>query len=160
MSDPVYTDTLRAEFQTFLLIHKLRQENGVEPKLKLNPSLTKAARLHSEDMAENIGNLSHTSSDGVTQSYDRVKNIIRTEDDPNFTGRTGENIGRGSYSSPSGIFQAISRVHTNIFMPEPDGVCNHRTTILSTCLPFSEVGIGVYLKNNFVYFTQDFISRN
>lgn len=159
LDDPVYTDTLRAEFQTFLLLDKLRRENGVTAKLKLNPSLTKTARAHSQDMAENIGNLSHTSSDGVTQSYDRIKVLIKAEDDANFMGRTGENVGRSTYSSAAGIFKAITNVHNNIFMPEPDGVCNHRTTILSTCLPFTEVGIGVYLKGSYVYFTEDFISR-
>lgn len=157
MGDLVYTDTIKAEFATFLYLQKLREQNGVTAKLKLNPYLTKTARLHSEDMAEVINDMSHASSDGVTQSYDRIKAEIRAYDDVNFDGRTGENVGR-SYSSTA--FGAVKNVHDNIFMPEPDVGCNHRTTILSTCLPFTEVGIGVYVKSDGqVYFTEDFISR-
>lgn len=159
MGDPSYTDWIEAEFKTYLLLHKLRRENGVMEKLKLNPNLTKVARLHSEDMAENIGDMSHASSDGVTQSFDRIKAIIKEKEDPNFSGRTGENVGRHSVWSGYPLINAIKAVHDNIFMPEPDNVCNHRTTILSQCLPYTEVGIGVHVKDDKLYFTQDFITR-
>lgn len=160
MDDPVYNDLIKTEFATFIYLHKLREQNGVTAKLKLNVHLTKTARLHSEDMAENIGGLSHGSSDNVTQSYDRIKAEIRDNDDPNFDGRTGENVGGGSKMWGGTAFTNVKYVHDNIFMPEPDGECNHRTTILSTCLPFTEVGIGVYqTAAGNVYFTQDFISR-
>ncbi len=149
MDDPAYNDLIKAEFQTFLLLHKLREKNGVTERLTLNPILTQTARLHAKDMAEVIGDMSHESSEG-RQSYDRIK--AELPDD--FPGRTGENLGRGMGQS----FQAISNVHYNIFMPESDDWCNHRTTLLSTCLPFTEVGIGVYSKDGFTYFVEDFIS--
>lgn len=161
MDDPVYTDAIKTEFATFHYLHKLREANGVTSKLTLNPHLTKTARLHSEDMAENIGELSHASSDNVTQSYDRIKAEIRKNDDANFDGRTGENVGGGSKMWGGTAFSNVKYVHDNIFMPEPNEGCNHRTTILSTCLPFTEVGIGVYVKSTGeVFFTQDFISRS
>ncbi|HLG25510.1 MAG TPA: S-layer homology domain-containing protein [Candidatus Gracilibacteria bacterium] len=154
MNDPAYSDLIKAEFQTFLLINKLRSENGVTAGLILNPYLTKVAREHSKDMAEVIGDMSHEGSDG-RQSYDRIR-----ESGLEFDGRTGENVGRGTIGTYRSMYQAILDVHNNVFMIEPDGTCNHRTTILSTCLPFSEVGIGVYVKNSTLYFTEDFISRN
>lgn len=161
MGDPVYTDQIKTEFATFHYLHELRKANGVTAKLKLNPLLTKTARLHSEDMAENIGGLSHASSDNVTQSYDRIKAEIRKNDDPNFEGRTGENVGGGSKIWGGTAFSNVKYVHDNIFMPEPEEGCNHRTTILSSCLPFTEVGIGVYVKDTGeVFFTEDFISRD
>lgn len=159
MDDPVYTDEIKTEFATLHYMNQLRAENGVSTKLVLNPSLTKTARLHSQDMAENIGELSHASSDGVTQSYDRIKAEIR-KDNPDFEGRTGENIGGGSKKWGGTAFNNVKYVHDNIFMPEPDGAPNHRTSILSSCLPFSETGIGVYVKSTGeVFFTVDFISR-
>lgn len=157
--DGAYNEWIKAEFQNYVYLHELRKQNGVTGRLKLNRGLTKTARLHAEDMAENIGEMSHGSSDGITQSYDRIKAEIRANDDPDFNGRTGENLGRGWTGAGRSIFKAIKDVHTNVFMPEPDGVCNHRTTILSTCLPFTEVGIGVYVKDGTIYFVQDYISR-
>lgn len=151
MDDLKYTDWIRAEFQTFLLLHKLREENGVTEKLVLDPRLTKAARAHAQDMAEVIGDMSHQSSDG-RQSWDRIRAEI--PDAP----RTGENVGKGWFASGGDIFQGIKNVHDTIFMPEPDGECNHRTTILSTCLPFTTVGIGVYVQDNIAYFVEDFIT--
>ncbi|MFC1616527.1 S-layer homology domain-containing protein, partial [Patescibacteria group bacterium] len=154
MDDPIYTDQIRAEFATFQLLNRLREGNGVSSKLKLNPLLTKVAREHSQDMAENIGSLSHNSSDG-TLSHDRIR-----ESGVGLNTGTGENIGMGTFSDYRSIFEAIDDVHYNIFMIEPDGECNHRTTILSTCLPFTDVGIGVYVKDGVVYFTEDFIFFN
>lgn len=151
MNDPEYNDWIRAEFQNFLLLHQLREENGVTARLKLNPILTRVAREHSRDMAENLGKLDHFGSDGRA-SYERM-------DDAGIPSvvRNGENIGR-STASGRAIIDAIKQVHANIFMPEPDEGCNHRTTLLSKCLPFTEVGIGVYVKDGYVYFTNDFIT--
>jgi len=151
MDDPEYNDWIKAEFQNFLLLHQLRRENGVTTKLKLNPILTKVAREHSKDMAENLGKLDHFGSDGRA-SYERM-------DDAGIpvAVRNGENIGRGIVTGKT-IFDAIKQVHLNIFMPEPDEGCNHRTTLLSTCLPFTEVGVGVYVKDGYGYFTNDFIT--
>lgn len=151
MNDPEYNDWIRAEFQNYLLLHELRRENGVYEILKLNHILTRVAREHSRDMAENLGKLDHFGSDGRA-SYERM-------DDAGIPSvvRNGENIGR-STASGRAIIDAIKQVHTNIFMPEPDEGCNHRTTLLSKCLPFTEVGVGVYVKDGYVYFTNDFIT--
>lgn len=151
MNDAEYNDWIKAEFQNYLLLDQIRRENGVFEKLKLNPILTKVAREHSRDMAENLGKLDHFGSDGRA-SYERM-------DDAGISPlvRNGENIGRSTISGRA-IIDGIKWVHTNIFMPEPDEGCNHRTTLLSKCLPFAEVGIGVYVKDGFVYFTNDFIT--
>ncbi len=152
MDDAVYSDTIRAEFQTWMLLNKLRQQNGVSGNLELNPLLTKSARVHARDMAEKLGQLSHTGSDG-SNSWDRIRAAGFA-----YTGRSGENIGRGITSASRSIYKAILDVHNNIFMPEPDGVCNHRTTILSTCLDFKQVGVGVYVKDGYMYFAEDFVT--
>ncbi len=152
IGDKKYTEELGAEFQTLFLMNKFRAENGGLKPLKFNPLLIKVAREHSKDMALVIGDMSHDGSDG-SQASER----IRAAGVPGNLG-TGENVGRGVTSSARSIFKAVSDVHYNIFMPEPDDECNHRTTILSKCLPFSEVGVGVYVKDNLMYFTEDFIS--
>ncbi len=152
MDDPAYTDEIGAEFQTFLLLLRLREENNVSTPLKLNPALTRSAREHSEDMAENIGDMSHQGSDG-SESWDRMKKYI------DYPGRAGENVGKGAVSAYRTPYQAVKGVHDNIFMPEPHECHNHRTTILATCLAFTEVGIGVYVKDNKMYFTEDFITE-
>ncbi|MGE3279247.1 MAG: S-layer homology domain-containing protein [Candidatus Altimarinota bacterium] len=149
MNDPEYNDWIRAEFENYLLLHELRRENGIEGKFKLNPILTKVAREHSRDMAENLGELSHFGSDGRA-SYERMNDAGIPE-----RLRNAENVGRG-WISGRDIIDGIEQVHRNIFMPEPDEGCNHRTTLLSKCLPFTEVGIGVYVKDGYVYFTNDF----
>lgn len=150
--DPEYNDWIKAEFETFILLYRLRLANGVTQKLKLNPTLTGTARAHSQDMSEVIGDMSHSGSDGRL-SYERMEDAGIAE-----ILRTGENVGRGALWSGRSIFDAIEGVHTKVFMPEDPNVCNHRTTILSVCLPFTDVGIGVYVKDNLVYFTQDFIT--
>lgn len=158
IGDQKYTDLLRAEFENYLYLHVLRRQNGVYEKLKVNPVIWKTAREHAKDMGDNIKELSHTSSDNVTQSYDRIKNAIRAEDDPNFPGRTGENIGGGSVRANP--FDTVTYVHDQIFMPEDPNFCNHRTTLLSQCLPFTEVGIGIYrAAGGEIYFVNDFITR-
>lgn len=158
VGDRSYSSLLRAEFENYLYIHELRRKEGIFSKLKVNPNLWRVAREHAKDMGDNIGALSHTSSDGVTQSYDRIKNVIIAEEDPNFSGRTGENIGGGSVRANP--FDTVTYVHDVIFMPEDPNVCNHRTTLLSQCLPFTEIGVGIY-KNTAgqVYFVNDFITR-
>lgn len=146
-----YADEIGAEFATLLLLNRLRLENGVSEKLVLNPTVSRAAWEHSKDMAHHIGDLSHTGSDG-RESYDRIKSVM-----PEY-GRSGENIGRGTVNASRSLNQAIKDVHYDIFMAEPDECHNHKTTLLGRCLPFREVGIGVYVKDGWMYFTEDFIT--
>lgn len=150
--DSKYTPEIGTEFQTFFLLNKLRKENGNLAPLKFNPLLIKTAREHSKDMAEVIGDMSHDGSDGSLAS-DR----IRASGVEGNLG-TGENVGKGWISATRSVYKAILDVHNNIFMPEDPDECNHRTTILSKCLPFSEVGIGIWSKDNMTYFTEDFVS--
>ena len=45
-------------------------------------------------------------------------------------------------------------------MPEDPNLCNHRTTLLSQCLPFTEIGVGVYTSaEGQSFFVNDFITR-
>ncbi len=158
IGDDKYSDLLRAEFENYLYLHVLRRREGVNEKLKINPVLWRVAREHAKDMGDNIRELSHGSSDGITQSYDRIKDAIKSEDDPNFIGRTGENIGGGSVRANP--YDTVTYVHDQIFMPEDPTFCNHRTTLLSQCLPFTEVGIGIYrAAGGEIYFVNDFITR-
>lgn len=152
MNDPVWTDAIGGEFYTFLLLKRLRADNGVTTPLTLSANLTKSAREHSVDMGENIGDMSHEGSDG-SQSWDRIKRYT------DYPGRAGENVGKGIVSKYRSVYKAIFDVHYNIFMPEPHTCHNHRTTILATCLEFTEVGIGVYAKDGKMYFTEDFITN-
>lgn len=152
MDDPVYNDAIRAEFQTLLLVNKIRRDFGINEPLVLNRDLTRVAREHSRDMAEVIGNMSHQGSDG-SQSQDRIRAAIAGNIG------TGENVGMGTVSQFRSVYQAVEDIHVNVFLKEPDGECNHKTTILSRCLPFTEVGIGIYVKDGKMYFTQDFLMR-
>jgi len=151
MDDPVWTDEIGAEFGIFLLLRKLRADNGVTMDLRLRKELTMAARDHAKDMAENIGDMSHEGSDG-SMSWDRIQRYY------DYPGRAGENVGKGTISTYRSPYSAAKDVHYNIFMPEPDECHNHRTTILAKCLAFVEVGIGVATKNGMMYFAEDFIT--
>lgn len=149
MDESVWSETIGGEFYAYLLLLRLREENGVDTPLNLKKELTMAARDHAEDMAVNIGDMSHEGSDG-SQSWDRIRRYY------DYPGRAGENVGKGPVSQYRSVYKAISDVHMNIFMPEPHTCHNHRTTILATCLEFDEVGIGVYIKDGMMYFSEDF----
>lgn len=148
MDDPVYTDEIGAEFYTFLLLNKLREEYGVEDDLVLNPDLTRAARRHSIDMLNNSG-LSHGGSDG-SQPHERIADEISEN-----VG-SGENVGGGILGSRS-LIDVVDHVHYQIFLEEPDECHNHRTTIMSKCFKFTDVGIGVAADDEYMYFTEDFV---
>lgn len=140
-----------AEAQTLILINEIRAENGKQP-LKLNPFLNVIAREHSKDMAER-GELTHEGSDG-TEPFDRIKN----------SGATGfsagaENVGAGTVPQGGSIYEVIEAIHRDIYMKEADGVHNHKSNLLSSLIPFNEVGIGIYVKDGKVYFTSDFVVR-
>jgi len=140
------------EMDILKLINRLRAEDGKAP-LVLNPFLTKSAREHSKDMAENLNNLQHEGSNGSTAG-DRIKNSGAQN-----IHASAENIGSGTFNSDSrSVYDVVEDVHINIFMEEPETGFNHKTTLLSRSFPFTEVGIGVYVRDNTVYFTTDFIS--
>jgi len=149
MDDAMWTEEIGAEFGTFLLLLKLRKDNGVTTPLRLKKELTMAARDHAKDMAEVIGDMAHIGSDG-SQPHERVRKYY------DYPGRQGENVGKGPVNQYRSAYKAVSDVHYNIFMPEPHECHNHRTTILATCLNFIDVGIGVATKNGMAYFAEDF----
>ena len=127
------------------LIHRTnltRRENGLPP-LKFNPKLRTAARLHSQDMADNDF-FSHISSDGSTLA-DRIRRA-------GYTGwqLAGENIAAG-FTEPWALLYSWMQ-------------SDHRLNILSAY--FNEIGVGlVYDAGDtfgpyYYYWTQDFGMRN
>jgi len=106
-------EALDSEEQAFLqLLNTYRQQNGLQP-LNLSPTLTTAAELHSEDMADN-NYFSHTSLDGRT-FVDRVRDAGYTYDT-----WLGENIAAG-YVTAQEVFNGWknSPTHnTNMLRPQ------------------------------------------
>jgi len=104
---------LDSEEQAFLqLINTYRQQNGLQP-LNLSPSLTTAAELHSQDMADK-NYFSHTSLDGRT-FVQRMRNAGYTYDTS-----VGENIAAG-YSTAEGVFNGWKNSpphNANMLRPE------------------------------------------
>ncbi len=147
-------------------INKLRSENGIVP-LQYNEMLSTIGDIHAEDMAKNIGELSHQGSLGE-ESWIRIKEgkVIDLDTGsytfvpfPSGIDRSAENIGRRNIDFFSGdALQAIEDQH-NWFMDTPDTGVTHRTTMLSKSANFSEVGIGLYLDdNNDLWMVEKFIS--
>jgi len=149
-------------------INSTRADYGKAP-LVLNDELTAIAFAHSMDMSLNIGDMSHDGSLGE-QAHERIKQGKVPDFDnpgqfkylpyPEYIGWSGENVGRRYiYDFGGNVEAAISDQH-DWFMDEPDGEFNHRTTMLSSMAPFTEVGIGVYLdEDGVIWITEDFISR-
>jgi uncharacterized protein YkwD len=147
-------------------INEIRAEHGKQP-LVMNELLNDIALAHSKDMAFYIKEMSHAGSLGE-QSHDRIKQgkvpDIETHEYtylpfPDDIGWSGENVGR-RYITYFGndVERAIVDQH-EWFMDEPVDELNHRTTMLSTFLPFSEIGIGIYLDDSgIVWITEDYIS--
>jgi len=106
-------EALDSEEQAFLqLINTYRQQNGLQP-LNLSPTLTTAAELHSQDMADK-NYFSHTSLDGRTY-VQRIRGAGYTYDT-----WLGENIAAG-YSTAEAVFNGwkSSPPHnTNMLRPE------------------------------------------
>lgn len=157
------------QWQLFALDHinQLRAENGVAP-IKMNPLLNEVARIHSEDMARNIKAMSHDGSRGE-QAHERIKqgkvpnlvgegfNTLRV---PDKIGWSGENVGMRNIWNFGGSGEAAIKNQHEWFMDEPEDIPNHRTTMLSTLYPFSEVGIGLSLdEQGNLWITEDYISR-
>lgn len=80
---------------------------------------------------------------------------------PDGIGWSGENIGRRYISGFYNDVEAAIVDQHEWFLDEPtDEGHNHRTTMLSSLAPFSEIGIGIYLDDEgIVWITEDYISR-
>lgn len=156
------------EWRAFALedINRLRQANGKGP-LVMNLLLNRIATIHSKDMAIHAANLQHEGSLGET-SDDRIRygkvpdpsaTSFMTVPHPEPIGWSGENVGYTTLwnlgHSPTA---GIAHLHA-AFMDEPPDLPNHRTTMLSTLYPYSEVGIGPYVDaTGKLWLTEDFIS--
>jgi hypothetical protein len=157
------------QWQLFALDHlnQLRKDNGKAP-LRLNSYLSEVAYAHSKDMGLNIGKWAHEGSLGE-KAHERIKYgkipdpenkvLLSITPPPDIElWYSAENVGMRNIKWTGSVEKAI--ISQNVwFMDEPVDVPNHRTTILSTLYPFTEVGLGLYLddKGN-LWITQDFIS--
>lgn len=151
-------------------INQLRAENGNPGDLVMNSLLNDIAMTHSKDMSFNIKDMSHDGSLGETAT-ERIKEGKVPDHEnpgqfvylpfPDGIGWSGENVGRRYVSGFNGDVEAAIVHQHEWFMDEPmDQGHNHRTTMLSSLAPFSEVGIGIYLDDEgIVWITEDFISR-
>lgn len=149
----------------FESINRIRAQNG-KPPLVMNVLMNRIATIHSEDMALNLRTLQHQGSLGESPD-DRIRygkvpdvyqKILMTVPHPSSIGWTGENIGEITRVDPSKVDASIDKLHA-AFLNEPADQDNHRTTMLSTFHPFSEVGIGPYLDDQRVlWLTEDYIS--
>jgi len=161
---------LQAQWRTFALghINQIRAEYG-RPALVINDILNEIAMIHSKDMAMYIHDMSHDGSLGET-APERIKqgkvpdlatHTLTTVPYPDGVGWAGENVGRRYLSAFGGdVEQAIVHQH-EWFMDEPeDQGHNHRTTMLSSLAPFSEIGIGIYRDaDDVLWITEDYMSR-
>jgi uncharacterized protein YkwD len=123
--------------EVLALVNQHRLEAGCGP-LQLNPQLTTAAQLHSEDMGR-TGRVSHIGSNGSTFG-ERIK----------ATGyvysRAAENVAAGQSSA-----QSVMAAWMNS--------AGHRTNILNC--NYVHIGIGYYFSGTqpyYHYWTQDFAS--
>jgi len=148
-------------------INRIRQLNGKGP-LVLNPLLNRIATIHSRDMANFAKNLQHEGSLGET-SDDRIRDgkvpdpsgtAFMTVPHPENFEWSGENVGYTTLHNLKNIVtNGIAALH-EAFLDEPPDQPNHRTTMLSTLHPFSEIGIGPYVAaDGKLWLTEDFISR-
>jgi uncharacterized protein YkwD len=148
-------------------INRIRREHGKSP-LIMNDQLNEIAQRHSDDMSVYLKKMSHSGSLGE-QSDERIKegkvpnidtHTFEHIDYPLNIGWSGENVGmRDTDSFSQDVEAAIAAQHV-WFMDEPDGEYNHRTTMLSSMAPFTEIGIGLTLDSeNRIWITEDFISR-
>jgi uncharacterized protein YkwD len=148
-------------------INRIRRENGQDP-LVMNDQLNEIAQRHSDDMATYIKEMSHDGSLGE-KADERIKegkvpniqtHALETVATPLNIGWSGENVGmRDMDSYNKDVEQSIAAQH-EWFMDEPDNEFNHRTTMLSSMAPFTEIGIGLTLDSqNRIWITEDFISR-
>ncbi len=166
--DPLVHDELTA-WRNYALndINRIRREHGKSP-LIMNEHLNEIAQRHSDDMSVYIKEMSHDGSLGESADerikQGKVPNIqthtLETITVPLNIGWSGENVGMRDADSYGGdVEDAIAAQH-EWFMDEPDNEFNHRTTMLSSMAPFTEIGIGLTLDSqNRIWITEDFISR-
>jgi len=147
-------------------INRYRLQDGKGP-LVMNPLLNRIATIHSKDMALFAKELQHEGSLGETPD-ERIRDgkvpdpsgiAFMTVPHPEDFGWSGENVGYTTLwnlgNSPT---NGILRLH-ELFLDEPADQPNHRTTMLSTLYPYSEIGIGPYVDTSGVlWLTEDFIS--
>ncbi len=155
--------------QTYALknINEYRQKNGKSP-VTLNKTLSEIALIHSKDMALNLKKMSHDGSLGEA-AHERIKqgkvpdlktNILTQVSFPENIARSGENVGMRNIKNFKGSLEKAILSQHQYFMNEPNEGVTHRTTMLSKDIPFSEVGIGLWLdeKGN-LWITEDYISH-
>jgi uncharacterized protein YkwD len=132
------------ERQIFLLTNEARRKNGL-PSLDEDSELTTMAREKSDDMAKRHY-FSHTNPEGKTliDRYDQEKPAKI-----GLMGRLGENIHMGERNDYSDI-KTAARVIVDSWMISP----GHRRNILNPA--YTSLGVGVAIKGNECYATQDF----
>ncbi len=148
-------------------INDYRQKNGKAP-VTLNKILSNIALIHSQDMAVNLKKMSHDGSLGEA-AHERIKqgkvpdlkaNVFSQVPIPENIARSGENVGMRNIKNFKGSLEKAILSQHQYFMNEPETGVTHRTTMLSTDIPFSEVGIGLYLdEKGGLWITEDFISH-
>lgn len=133
---PPFKSGAEAEALTLERINRIRSAAGLQP-LRVNERLAEVARAYSRQMAEERF-FEHTSPSGSTLQT-RVNGAgLRWT-------RLGENIYK-SYNLPDPVSGALKG-----WINSP----GHKHNILNP--NFTETGIGVWVKDREVYFTQDFI---
>jgi len=160
-------EDLEAQWRNFALlnINQVRAEHQ-KPALIMSPQLNDIAMAHSKDMAHNLGEMSHEGSLNENAADRIKKGTVPNANGTSFInlpfpdniGWSGENVGKRTLSRFNGdVERAILDQHA-WFLDEPDDEYNHRTTMLSTLIPFTKVGIGIYEHEGVIWYTADFIS--
>ncbi|MCZ4125651.1 CAP domain-containing protein [Streptomyces sp. H39-S7] len=117
------------------LVNVERLKHGCR-RVAVNAKLTTAAQAHADDMAAR-GYYQHTTPDGTTPAARLSSAGYRWK-------RWGENIGKGS-RNPQTVMDAWMRS------------ASHRSNILNCA--FREIGVGVSMRSNGPWWTQDFAAR-
>ena len=148
-------------------INRLRAENGGAAPAVRNALLDRIATIHSMDMALNLKALAHEGSLGETP-HDRIRDgkvpdvmnhVFIVVPHPSDIGWSAENVGFTTRRNRQTVEEAIMRIH-GYYMDEPTDAANHRTTMLGTIQPYSEVGIGPYVDaDGTLWITEDYITK-
>ncbi len=166
LSDSGISNQLEA-WRAFALndLNAIRQQHG-KPPLVINKLLNDIAQIHSRDMGINIKDLQHEGFLGESPD-ERIRDgkvpdvenrVFITVPHPAPIEWSAENIGMITKVKTDEVEEAIQKMH-QLFLDEPVDEHNHRTTMLSTFQPYSEVGIGIYLDAAGAFWlTEDFIT--